>query len=287
MYLHFRIALASPDATTKLATAFGSLLKQRIAAGAGAQIIYLFGRLGAGKSFFSRSLIQAQGHQGYIPSPTYSLVENYEFADFNLLHCDFYRLQGLEEFELIGGKDLLLGKSTCALIEWPDDLCWQFYPNFYCQFYAAGPEQRVLYLAFNPDAFQGKLQALVPAGATSATAQASLLAQLVDFIKQVQAAGLTPELVTLDPAKLAAAGASLDANGPFMAPELLTKPSFPSSVETLVAQLQDQVKLATVDLSQDAELLAEDRWALYDPASLKACRSRAQAELELFRARKG
>ena len=57
--------------------------------------------------------------QRHVKSPTYTLVEPYEFAAIRVYHFDFYRIRDPEELEYIGLDDLL-GERAIKLIEWPE-----------------------------------------------------------------------------------------------------------------------------------------------------------------------
>lgn len=109
--------LESPAATGRLAAALSAIVQP-------GDVIALHGDLGAGKTAFARAFIQArQTASGIpvedVPSPTFTLVQTYAFADLVVWHFDLYRLEAPEEAVELGLEEAARG---VALIEWPDRL---------------------------------------------------------------------------------------------------------------------------------------------------------------------
>ena len=81
-------------------------------------VVALSGGLGAGKTTLARSIIAALGHEGEVPSPTFTIIETYDHLRLPLVHADFYRLEDPSEVEEIGLDDYREGAALIA--EWPD-----------------------------------------------------------------------------------------------------------------------------------------------------------------------
>lgn len=107
-----KIELADSDETELLGAALGNILPQKC-------LMFLVGDLGAGKTTLMRGLLRAMGHKGAVKSPTYSLVEEYRFADRSVFHFDLYRLKDPEELEWLGIDDYLQ-QQALVCIEWPE-----------------------------------------------------------------------------------------------------------------------------------------------------------------------
>lgn len=83
-------------------------------------VLALDGDLGMGKSTLARALLRAHADDPYleVPSPTFTLVQDYELAGMPISHFDLYRISDFEELYEIGLEESW--QEGCALIEWPD-----------------------------------------------------------------------------------------------------------------------------------------------------------------------
>ena len=82
-------------------------------------IIYLVGDLGAGKTTLTRGVMRGFGYDGAVKSPTYTIIEPYEFEKSMIYHFDLYRLAHAEEAEYLGAEEYFSPTNLC-LIEWPE-----------------------------------------------------------------------------------------------------------------------------------------------------------------------
>lgn len=86
------------------------------------KIFAFSGEMGAGKTTFILSLLQAMGVEDRQGSPTYSLVNSYNTPAFGkMYHFDLFRLQSEEEAFDIGIEEMLYGDGYC-FIEWPEKI---------------------------------------------------------------------------------------------------------------------------------------------------------------------
>ena len=108
------IPVPTPDATADLAARVGDML-------APGDCLLLSGPIGAGKTHFSRSLIQSLlSTPEDVPSPTFTLVQVYDCPRGQIWHADLYRLGDVQEIEELGLSEAF--ENAICLVEWPDRL---------------------------------------------------------------------------------------------------------------------------------------------------------------------
>ncbi|MCH3918740.1 MAG: tRNA (adenosine(37)-N6)-threonylcarbamoyltransferase complex ATPase subunit type 1 TsaE [Spirochaetia bacterium] len=103
----------SANETEKLGEKIGDKCTQGL-------VISLRGSLGAGKTVIAKGIARSLGISEAIVSPTFTLVQEYE-GRLPLYHMDLYRLSGDDEFEMIGGEEMLYSKGV-TLVEWSEKI---------------------------------------------------------------------------------------------------------------------------------------------------------------------
>ena len=81
--------------------------------------IMLRGELGSGKTTLVKSALKIMGVNDSVTSPTFSIVNEYDFEGNIIYHFDLYRIENIEELEVIGFEDYIYSQNIC-LIEWPE-----------------------------------------------------------------------------------------------------------------------------------------------------------------------
>lgn len=98
--------------------AAGERLGRRLRA---ADVVYLTGDLGSGKTCFARGLARGRGAlPRQVASPTFSILNEYAAGDGSVVlrHLDLYRLgDELAELSAIGLPEVVLGAPVA--VEWP------------------------------------------------------------------------------------------------------------------------------------------------------------------------
>ncbi len=82
-------------------------------------IVFLNGNIGAGKTTFTKYLVEEYGLRDEVCSPTFSLENRYNTYNGLVIHFDLYRIECEEELDMIGFYDTLKENAT-ILIEWAD-----------------------------------------------------------------------------------------------------------------------------------------------------------------------
>ncbi len=83
-------------------------------------VFAIYGKMGAGKTTFTKAICKALGVNDVINSPTFAIVNEYRSDSGELIyHFDFYRIKRLEEVYDMGYEDYFYSGALC-FIEWPE-----------------------------------------------------------------------------------------------------------------------------------------------------------------------
>ncbi|MDP9040473.1 MAG: tRNA (adenosine(37)-N6)-threonylcarbamoyltransferase complex ATPase subunit type 1 TsaE [Bacteroidota bacterium] len=82
--------------------------------------IYAFrGNMGSGKTRFISALCKVKNVTETPGSPTFSIINEYNYSDGSIFHMDLYRLKDEEEAIRAGVEEYLYSGEIC-LVEWPE-----------------------------------------------------------------------------------------------------------------------------------------------------------------------
>lgn len=112
-HAQWRLPLADEMATAILSEDIASI----ITAG---DLLTLSGDLGAGKTTFARYLIRylTGRPREEVPSPTFTIIQNYDGREFPVIHADLFRIGDPSELEEIGWDEN--GENALLIVEWPE-----------------------------------------------------------------------------------------------------------------------------------------------------------------------
>ncbi len=84
-------------------------------------VFAMYGKMGAGKTTFTKAVCECLGVEDVINSPTFAIVNEYRSSSTGELiyHFDFYRIKKLEEVYDMGYEDYFYSGALC-FIEWPE-----------------------------------------------------------------------------------------------------------------------------------------------------------------------
>lgn len=84
------------------------------------RVFALEGKMGAGKTTFTKALCKVLGCEDNVCSPTFAIVNAYfSESEGEIYHFDFYRLNSIREAEEIGVEEYLYSGSYCFM-EWSE-----------------------------------------------------------------------------------------------------------------------------------------------------------------------
>jgi tRNA threonylcarbamoyladenosine biosynthesis protein TsaE len=106
----------SPDETFSIAEDLGRRLS-------GGEVLLLTGGLGAGKTLFTKGILNSLGFDiDEVTSPSFTLVNLYKAPDFDVYHIDLWRSEGANAAFSVGLDEILEDEHAVVIIEWAERL---------------------------------------------------------------------------------------------------------------------------------------------------------------------
>jgi tRNA threonylcarbamoyladenosine biosynthesis protein TsaE len=111
------IVCNSPEETFELGERLGESLR-------GGEAILLSGGLGAGKTLFTKGVLNALEFDiDEVTSPSFTLVNLYKTEKFDVYHIDFWRIdENSDAAFAVGLKEIFEDETAVVIIEWAERL---------------------------------------------------------------------------------------------------------------------------------------------------------------------
>ena len=116
-------------------------------------VIALSGPLGVGKTALARGFLEALGHEGEVPSPSFSIVQPYEDLEPPVWHVDLYRIEDPSELAELGLDSV---GDAVLLIEWPERAGNEVWPEALSLSLDFGPGDYRILTAKVPPSWEGR-----------------------------------------------------------------------------------------------------------------------------------
>jgi tRNA threonylcarbamoyladenosine biosynthesis protein TsaE len=107
----------SPEETFEFGEKLGAGLK-------GGEAVLLSGGLGAGKTLFTKGILNALGFDTHeVTSPSFTFVNLYKTEKFDVYHIDFWRIEeNTDAAFAVGLGEMVEDKTAVVIIEWAEKL---------------------------------------------------------------------------------------------------------------------------------------------------------------------
>jgi tRNA threonylcarbamoyladenosine biosynthesis protein TsaE len=89
-------------------------------------VVTLSGPLGVGKTALARGILEALGHEGEVPSPSFAIVQPYDELEPPVWHVDLFRIDQASELDELG---LEAAAEGVLLVEWPEKAGTRAWPQ--------------------------------------------------------------------------------------------------------------------------------------------------------------
>lgn len=100
----------------------GKIAGQLIKHNQQARVFALYGKMGAGKTTFIKSICKYLSSNDIAISPSFGIINEYGTSEGNsVYHFDFYRIKNINEFLDLGCEEYFYSGQYC-FIEWPEKI---------------------------------------------------------------------------------------------------------------------------------------------------------------------